>query len=168
MRPRSGATPVRWKLLLPESWIVQPGTESPEVASFEADNLRAAAAPDEDEEDELVGKLSFAIVARGAVKRPRELASVYLDALAESGLTLAHRDFSADPCGPPFSRAFQLVSPVTRKDAAPGEVRCRVLVHPRAWVIAGVLSPRREDDPAAWTQNQRALDVVTSTLRIKE
>jgi hypothetical protein len=163
MRVESGDAPVPWKTSIPASWKVEPGGGDEDVASFQATNLARPGAPDE----EPVGKLAFAVFARGALKRPREVASFYLEALADGGLRVLGDAFEEEPAREPFDHSWLLVSPATRSASLPGEVRCRVMRHDRVWVLAGALSPRAEDDRAAWMQDKRALDVVTQSLRIK-
>ena len=96
---------------------------------------------------------------------------VFAPALADGGLRILSEDFMEERCedldAGTFERSWLLVSAVHRSQSLPGEVVCRVLRHERAWVLAGVLSPREEDDHDAWTENRRALAVLTSTLRIK-
>lgn len=156
------ATPVRWAITLPGAWVLEPGSKGPDVASFQAENVRS----ERSEEDELVGKLACAVLARSSAKRPREVASAYLDAVRENDITIDRDDFQEEAAGQPFDRAWYLVSDVDRGGVG-GELRCRVLLHRRVWMLAGVLSPRREDDAAAWMQNKRALDVVTGAVRLE-
>jgi hypothetical protein len=165
MRVESAETPIPWKASIPASWAVEPGGGDEDVAAFQATNLGRRGDPEEEEEP--VGKLAFAVFARGALKRPREVASFYLDALADGGLRVQKDAFEEEPAPEPFDHAWILESPVARSLCLPGEVRCRVMRHERVWVLAGLLSPRAEDDRAAWMQDKRALDVVTQTLRIK-
>lgn len=167
--------PVGWRVKLPASWEVEPGAETSEVASLQATRWRGegppGAQPAGPPEPEALGMLALAVFARSAVARPREVAEPYLEALADGGLRVLGDDFVEEPCqdegAGAFERSWLLRSAVTRSQALPGEVFCRVLRHERAWVLAGVLSPRAEDDPDAWTENRRALLVVTSTLKIK-
>ena len=163
MHTETASAPLSWKTSIPASWKVEPGGGDEDVASFQATNLALRGDP----EEEPVGKLAFAVFARGALKRPREVASFYLDALAEGGLRVQSDAFEEEPAEDPFEHAWLLTSPVARSQCLPGEVRCRVMRHERVWVLAGLLSPRAEDDRAAWMQDKRALDVVTQTLRIK-
>jgi hypothetical protein len=164
MQAFGAPTPVTWKARLPASWKITAGGSNADVASFSADHL---AAREGAVEPEVVGKLVVAVFARGALKRPREAAAFYLDALADAGLRLASDAFVEEDAPEPFERAWLLVSAATRSASLPGEIRCRVLRHPAVWVLAGVVSSAAADDEAAWTHNQRALDVVTGTLRIK-
>jgi hypothetical protein len=150
--------PVPWRVRLPSSWTLETPTSSDEAASFQASKLRG---------EELVGKLAVAVIGREVMKRPRDVANVYLESLDSYGLEVERDDFAAEEAAPPFEQSWCLESPVLRSGAVPGEVRCRVLRHERAWVIAGMLSPRREDDPPAWDENRRTLDLVTRTFRIK-
>ena len=162
MDRHGGETPVPWQLALPSSWILEMGSSSDEADSFQAENLRALPGSPA----EMVGKLAFAVLARSAGETPREIATLYLDAVAAHGLTIGAETVSAEPASKPFTQSWSLIAPV-RRDGLPGELRCRVLCHPRVWVLAGVLGLTREDDVDAWMQNKRVLDVMMSTLRLK-
>jgi hypothetical protein len=162
MGRQGGETPIEWQLALPASWIVEIGSSSEEADSFQAENLRTPPGCP----PEMVGKLAFAVLARSAGETPREIATLYLDAVSDHGLTLGSETVSAEPASEPFTQSWCLVAPV-RRDDLPGELRCRVLCHPRVWVLAGVLGLTREDDVDAWMQNKRVLDVMMSTLRLK-
>jgi len=162
MRRHSGETPVEWQLSLPASWLLEIGSASDEADSFQAENLRhPRGAP-----AEMVGKLAFAVLARSAGETPREIATLYLDAVAEHGLTMGDEEVKALPAKAPFTQSWSLIAQV-RRDDLPGELRCRVLCHPRVWVLTGVLGLTREDDVDAWMQNKRVLDVMLSTLRLE-
>jgi hypothetical protein len=152
--------PVAFRVKLPSDWAVEPGAETADVASFQA-SLASK------EDDTPAGKLAVVVFARSAVGRPREVAAPYLEALADGGLRVIEDDFAEETPPEPFERSWLLESPVTRSQSLPGELRCRVLRHAQAWVLAGVLGPRREDDPEAWEQDRRALDVLTTSMKIK-
>jgi hypothetical protein len=160
VRTVRGETPLAWKVAVPASWIVQPAPEGSKVSSFQA--AQVPIEPTSDPET-LVGKLSFAVVARSAVKVPRAAAKAFLDVLEENEFTLEDKDFEEEPSPPAFHKSWILVAKTERK-GKPGELRCRVMLHERAWVIAGVIGQRRDDDSFAWMRNKRVLDVVTSTL----
>lgn len=156
------ASPTKWSCLVPVSWRVDPGGSNEQAASFSAVNLR-----DRVEDDgEVVGKLVVAVFSRELIEKPREAADEYLDALAEAGLRVVSNEFVPEEAEEPFDRSWLLTSAVTRDDSLPGEVRCRVLRHPAAWALAAVLTPRAEDDRAAWLENKRALDIATSSLTV--
>jgi hypothetical protein len=162
MQTHTEATPIAWTVTLPASWNVEPGSKGPDVASFQAENVRS----EESEEDELVGKLACAVLARSAAKRPRQVASAYLDAVRENEIEIERDDFEEEDAGKPFERSWHLLSGVTRAGIR-GELRCRVMQHRQVWLLAGVLSPTREDDAAAWMQNKRALDIVTGAVKLE-
>lgn len=155
-----GETPFAWKVALPVSWLLQPAPEAPRVSSFQAAQI-----PLEPVEgtDTLVGKLSFAVVSRAAVRVPRMAANAFLEVLRENEFEIEDKDFEEEPSRPPFHKSWILVADTTRK-GKPGELRCRVMLHERAWVIAGVVGPRRDDAAFAWMRNKRVLDVVTTTI----
>jgi hypothetical protein len=155
--------PVPFRCLVPDTWRVDLGGVSEQGSSFQAVNLRNRV----DDDGEVVGRLSVAVFTRGTVKKPREVAEPYFEALADGELRVLSDEFDAEPVKEPFDRSWLCVSPVTRPDSLPGEVRCRVLRHPAAWVLLAVLSPTAEDDRQAQMENKRALDIATSTLTIK-
>jgi hypothetical protein len=142
---------------------VQPAPEARNVSSFQAAQMPIE---EQDDPDKLLGKLSFAVVARSAVRVPRAAATAFLEVLKENEFELEDKDFEEEASRPPFHKSWVLVCGATRKGRA-SEVRCRVMLHERAWVIAGVVGSKREDDAFAWMRNQRVLDVVTSTLVIR-
>jgi hypothetical protein len=155
-----GETPFAWKVALPDSWVLQTAPDGPRVSSFQAAQIPLE--PVEDTET-LVGKLSFAVVARSAVRVPRAAANAFLEVLKENEFEIEDKDFEEEPSRPPFHKSWLLIANTTRK-GKPGELRCRVMLHERAWVIAGVVGPRREDAGFAWMRNKRVLDIVTTTI----
>ncbi|HEX4405608.1 MAG TPA: hypothetical protein VH560_12305 [Polyangia bacterium] len=155
--------PLTWKVAVPASWLVQPAPEAQKVSSFQAAQIPIQ---EQDDDEKLLGKLSFAVVARSAVRVPRAAATAFLEVLKENEFELEDKDFEEEASRPPFHKSWVLVCGATRKGRA-SEVRCRVMLHERAWVIAGVVGSKREDDAFAWMRNQRVLDVVTSTLVIR-
>jgi hypothetical protein len=159
----SNPAPVPWRVVIPESWVVQPEQNSAAGSSFQATQIPPEAGP---ELTVLHGKLSFAVVNRSAAKSGRAAAAAYLDAVRELDVELERDDFAEEPPPPGFDKAWSLVTRVTRH-GQPGELRCRVLLHRRAWVIAGVLGPVREEGVLSWMQNKRTLDIVTTTLQMK-
>ena len=76
-------------------------------------------------------------------------------------------DFAEESPPDRFEKAWLLATGVRRDRSLPGVLRCRVLRHERAWVVLGLLGPREEDDPTAFAENLRALELATTTLRIK-
>jgi hypothetical protein len=56
-------------------------------------------------------------------------------------------------------------APVWR-ESMPGELRCTVLCHEHAWVLAALVGLTREERPAAWMQNRRALSLCAFGTRI--
>jgi hypothetical protein len=156
--------PVRWSVRVPESWNLEPGSKSPDIASFQAANVRSG---DDPGDEELVGKLACAVFARGLAKRPRDVAELYLGAVREHEISIDRDEFDEEEARRPFQRSWRLISGVDRGGVR-GELRCRVMQHPEVWMLAGVLSPARDDDAAAWMQNKRALDVVTGAVRLED
>lgn len=165
-RTVSDATPIPWKTFVPGSWTVQPEPPGERVASFQASLTPPPAVEYALGQEALLGKLSFAVIARGAAKRPRDVAKAFLDAVREAGIEIESDKFEEEPAKAPFEKSWLLVSKAKREGTA-GEVRCRVMLHPHAWVVGGVVGPAREDAALVWMQNKRTLDVVTSTLEMK-
>lgn len=160
----SNTVPVPWRVVVPESWEITPEPNGGDrVASFQASQVPVVPAA---EFEVLYGKLSFAVVARSEAKTGRAAANAYLSAVRDLGITIEHENFVEEKPAEPFEKSWLLVTPV-KKGENPGELRCRVLMHKKAWVIAGVLGPVRKDSALAWMQNKRVLDIVTSTLKVK-
>ncbi len=165
VRTVTGGDPVPWKAVVPASWRVAPEAPREGVGAFQASLLTPAdgsGGPDQ----ELLGKLSFAVVAREKTGRAREAARKYLDVLRDLDFDVETTALVEEEARAPYEQSWLLVSPVRRKGGR-GEARCRVLVHPRAWVVAGVLGPDRESDTAAWMQCKRAMDVAALALELK-
>ena len=153
--------PVPWELVMPVSWLVEPEPMfDPEVAS-----LQARQHPHEGDLSDFAGHLSLAVVARSKHKKARELGDLFLDMLRERGIEIEPAEFEEEEPRKGFVGSWLLVSPATHLGCA-AETRCRVMAHRSAWVLAGVLSPWRDDDMLAWMRNKRVLDIATSTLEI--
>ncbi len=156
--------PLPWRVLVPESWVIQAEPSAGDkVSSFQA--AQTPVVPSKTLEV-LYGKLSFAVVARSEAKSGRAAANAYLSAVRDLGIEIENDNFIEEPAAEPFERSWLLVTPV-KKGQNPGELRCRVLMHKQAWVIAGVLGPIRKDSALAWMQNKRVIDILTSTLKLK-
>lgn len=160
MTKHGSDTPVAWTMMLPKSWNVQPDATGEDAVSFQADHFH------DEPTTALVGKLAFCVVARSRAKKPSEIGNAYLDAVRDTGVEIQPREFVSEPERPPFAKSWYVRAPVTR-DGVGGEVRVRVMLHERVWVLAGVLSPLRGDDPIAWMENKRALDVATTTMEVR-
>jgi hypothetical protein len=160
LRDYSAESPIPWTISLPSSWMLEPGTKNDKVASFQAENMTQAWG----EPGEMVGKMAFAVLDRPMYKTPRETVNLYLDAVRDHGIEIGPTQLKLLELRRPFEQSWCLEAPVWSDDA-PGVVHCRVLLHENVWVLAGVLSVRREEDAMAWMQNKRAIDVVTRSLR---
>ncbi|MBI4951193.1 MAG: hypothetical protein HY908_04110 [Myxococcales bacterium] len=164
VRVLEGRVPFAWELAVPASWQAVQFPEEPEGTWLDATHTvptelgRATG--------ELDGRLSVAIFARARALRPRDAVKPYLRALRDNDTWLEHVDFSPEPPSAPFGQSWYLVTPIV-KDQARGELRCRVMLHERAWLVAGVLGPARARDRDAWMRNKRVLDVVTATFRVR-
>ncbi len=151
--------PSPWRVRLPASWAVTFGSSNDQASSIEA--RRASA------DGEVTGKLMIGVVSRELLKRPREVAALFLDALTEVGLTLEASDFVAEEPPKRFEQAWILTTTAARSQSLSGAVRCRVLRHPRAWAVLGVLAPRREDEPEAHDEAVSTFDRATTTLSVR-
>ncbi len=154
-------TPVAWKTHVPESWLVVPEKGGAQGASFQAKQKPAVG-----DESAFAGQLSFAVIDRDAAKKPRDVAEAYLDAVRDNRFIVAERDFTEEAPRKLFDKSWYLASEAATFKGTPAEVRCRVMMNERVWVVAGVLGPTRDDDAFAWMQNKRTLDIVTSTLEL--
>jgi len=156
----SHALPVPFKIVIPESWDVQPDPAPPHVAAFQA-TLRP---PRGMAQDVMLGKLSAAVVARAAVRDAAEALGNTLAALRDIGIDVADAPHHEELNLPPAEGSWGLVTHATVQ-GTPLEVRCRAVLFPQAWVIAAVLGPGRDQVPLAWMQNKRTLDIVTRLVR---
>lgn len=151
--------PVPWKAFVPDSWRVQLSPPEKVVAGFVAANLRGG------QLNEVDGMLSMGVALRKVAKKPRKAARMFLDAVHYNRIELEHEDFIDEAPKKPFKRIWCCTTDCTMDDL-PGEMRCRVMMSKHHWVVAGLLGPRREDDPVSWRENKRALDIATSTLEL--
>jgi hypothetical protein len=162
-REIKNAVPAPWTTRLPETWLFEPDICSDDVVSFQALQLPSRPTP---HPDMLFGKLSFAAMARREDRSAADVAHTYVRALREKAVLVAHDEFKEEAPPQGFSAAWGLVAKAERLGQL-GEVRCRVLLHDRAWFIAGVLGPTKQDGSLAWMQNKRVLDVVTRALEVE-
>jgi hypothetical protein len=162
--------PLPWKVGVPESWYVQLHSAGDEGSWFDA--MHQAPSPTGEQSGEIDGRLSFAVMARSVAQRPREAGNVLLRALTDNEVDIEQADFERDDAVLPACRtdlpdAWSLVTPIRRGEAE-GELRCRVMMHEHAWIVAGVLGPSVEVDDDAWMRNKRMLDLTTTTLEMGE
>jgi hypothetical protein len=152
--------PVDWKAVIPDAWRVRMDENEAPIGSFQAMLVRGYDLSTVD------GRLSFGVMLRSAAKKPRDAANRFLDAVREEGIQLDNDHFEPEEARSPFERSWYFVGKGARggKEA---EVRCRVMMHPTVWAVAGVIGPLREHDVVAWMENKRALDVVTGMLKLK-
>jgi hypothetical protein len=159
--------PFSWRAAVPVSWEIEKYPDDESGAWFEA--LHVAPSAPHEQTGEHDGRLSLAVMTRSSAKRPRDAANVYLHALRQNDVQIATEDFAEEsdpsPGAEPPLQSWVMTSEIERL-GAPGELRCRVGRYDHAWVVAGVIGPRRADDGAAWMRNKRALDLATSTLRM--
>jgi hypothetical protein len=155
-------TPVPYKTHLPESWLIMPEKGGAKGSSLQAKQVHASG-------DEAVfgGQLSFAVIDRAAANKPRDVAQAYLEAVRDNRFVIEKDAFEEETPRKLFDKSWYLTSPAAMFDGTPAEVRCRVMLDERVWVVAGVLGPTRSDDVLAWMRNKRALDIVTSTLELE-
>ncbi len=165
VRTVAGGEPISWKAMVPGSWKVEPENAREGVGAFQA-SLISPAEEGGAAQQELLGKLSFAVVSRAKATKAREVARKYFDALRDLDIDLESTALVEEEASAPYEQSWLLVSPFNRKGGT-GEVRCRILQHPRAWVVAGVVGPNREADVAAWMQCKRALDIAALALELR-
>ncbi len=151
--------PVAWRSVVPDSWRVQLSPPEGVVAGFTASNI-------DGDLSSVNGMLSVGVAKRKVAKKPRKAARMYLDAIKFNDIDLEHQDFLDEPTRKPYRRTWCCVTNCMMGDA-PGEMRCRVMMSKQFWVVAGLLGPRRADDPVAWMRNKRAFDLATESLEIE-
>ena len=155
--------PVPFRLAVPVSWHIERETPTGDKgAAFQARQIGV-----QGDETDFHGQLSFAVMDRSLCRNAREAAGGFLSAVRDQGITIEPTEFEEEPAPPKgFEHAWYATMPLEHGGSS-GELRCRVMLHPRLWVVAGVLSPAREADPMAWMRNKRALDIATSTLELQ-
>ncbi len=158
-----GTTPLPWKLALPASWSCLPRPEHDDGSWFEA--LHRVPSPPGEVRHDLDGRLALAVFSRQSARRPRDAANVLINELRDNHIALDSADFQEVAAPDGFKQAWDLKTRVRRDDAR-GELRTRVMMHGRVWVVGGVIGPTRDRDPGAWMRNKRALDMATTTLTL--
>jgi len=158
-----GTAPIMWRIPMPLSWLCKREPATDRVSSFQAMQM----VPKVSKGDPGYGVLSFAIVDRPVASNYQSVANAYLEALAENGVELVHTDFVGDAVSDPWEGAWFLQTEA-KTGSGVGDVRCRVLLHDKVWVIAGVLGPGREQDSLAWMRNKRVLDIASRALELGE
>jgi hypothetical protein len=152
--------PVNWRLVVPSSWEVSPEPASPEVTSFQANLILRDGG-----RSILQGKLSLAVArADQAPDHPHAFSNA-IGAVQEAGVKLESERIVAENASPPFTESWIALA---RADIGgqPGELRCRVMRHPKAWIVAAALSVDIVSSPVAWMRTMRLLNIVTSTIEI--
>jgi hypothetical protein len=155
--------PFDWTVALPASWDVHEHDASPDGAWLDA--LHVSPAPPDEQLGDHDGRLGLAVMTRACARRPKDAAHVYLRALRDNDVLLDEVEFAEHEVDERFQQGWGLVCDVSRHGAR-GEVRCQVLMHEHAWVVAGVLGPPRDEDAGAWMRNKRALDVALDTMEM--
>jgi hypothetical protein len=169
--PRATATlphPLPATVTLPASYVIEMSLNEPgQISAYNGDQQAIAAMP----EDPAFGKLTFLLADLSLADHPGKAAGLYLGPLLQNPVTLHGDEFVELEVAPePFLQAWEIVAPATltppNAEPIPCELRCRILAHERAWFVAGVLGPARHAGPIAWARNKRALDLVTSRVRV--
>ena len=134
---------------------MQRAPAGPKVSSFQAAQVPIEPVTDM---ETLVGKLSFAVVARSAVRVPRMAAKAFLDVLKENEFTIEEKDFEEEPSRPPFHKSWILVAKTSGKasPASSAAASCSTSGRGSSPVSSARAAKR---DPFAWMRNKRALDV---------
>lgn len=152
------AAPIPMRVTVPSSWDTKVEAADDSLWSFEANlTIPGASAP------LLVGKLSFAAGSLDRAADHVEAIQQATEAVSAAGLTLVPTAPQAEPPTPPFTESWLSVSSGSlggRKT----QVRCRVMRHPNAWIIAVAISLDAQTLPQAWMRVKRALDLATSSI----
>ena len=156
--------PLPATVTLPASYSIAMDVSNPRLSAFGGDQQPIPALPD----DPAFGKLSFLLAEASMADHPAKAAALYLDALLKNPITMGGDEFLQEPAAAPFEQSWLLITPATLTptdgDPVPCELRCRVMSHPKAWFVAGVLGPARHAAPIAWMRNKRALELMTTSV----
>lgn len=155
--------PFDWSVALPASWDVVEHDPTEDGAWFDAAHV--APSPPDEQTGQRDGRLSMAVMTRACAARPRDAANVYIRALRDNDVVLDGPRLDDLAVDGRFLQGWRITTDISRHGVA-GELRCDVLLHDHAWVVAGVLGPTRDDDRDAWMRNKRALDIVIETLEM--
>jgi hypothetical protein len=153
----ANAQPIPWRVAIPVSWDVKSETPNPNCASFQANLLSTATPPI------LLGKLSYAVTSADQATTYEAALAQAIAAVTEAGVKLSSDRTVTEKPSPPFTESW-LVFATADIAGQPGEFRCRILRHPKVWVMAVVLSVDQASSPQAWMRAMRLLNVATSTI----
>jgi len=153
----TNSLPIGWRVAIPVSWAVVSEPASPQCASFQANLLSSATPP------VLLGKLSYAVTSADQATTHEEALAKAIAAVSEAGVKLSSQRIVSEKPSPPFSESWLVFAGADIGGQA-GEFRCRIMRHPRVWVMAVVLSVDAASSPQAWMRAMRLLNVATSTI----
>ena len=160
MRSVRNQLPIAWSALVPEAWIIEPGSAHEQAASLSADHLLQEGPPP----FSTVGKLSCAVLSLDSAKTARDVLELYLGALRDGGLDVGGNTIEHDDAWRPFDKAWHMLATV-RRGTMIGELRVRIMRNKKVWALTAVMGVQRGDNLLAWMQNKRALDVVSRSMR---
>jgi hypothetical protein len=162
------AAPVAATITLPASYKIEMDIADSRVSAYGGDQQAVADLPD----DPAFGKINFLLAEASLADHPAKAAAIYLNPLMKNPITLGGDEFIEEAAPAPFDQSWMMVTPATFNppDAPPiaCELRCRVMTHPKAWFVAGVLGPARHAAPIAWMRNKRALELITNSVELGE
>ena len=150
--------PIRMSITLPASWTTKIESADESLWAFEA-NLMVPGEP----APRLLGKLSFAAGGPDQVANHEDAFSQAMEAVTAAGLIVPPTAPQTEPAPPPFTESWLSVSPASL-GGQKTQVRCRVMRHPGAWIVAVAVSLDAKTSPQGWMRVKRALDLATSTI----
>jgi hypothetical protein len=156
----NNAQPVNWKLVVPASWEIATEPATPEVTSFQANLVLK-----DGEKSVLQGKLSFAIARADQATDHLQALNNTKEALQEAGVKLEAERVLQENVSQPFTESWIALARANIGGQA-GELRCRIMRHPSAWIVAAALTVDPLSSPISWMRTMRLLNIVTSTIEI--
>ncbi len=152
------SVPTGWRTAIPVSWKVMEEPATAVAGSFQATLMEEGGGV-------MLGKLSFTVVAAGAMGEAREGFEKMYSALRDAGVVFEAAGAVEERGAEGFAGAWFSQFPAT-VNGVRAEVRCRGLKHAKCWVAGLVMMPVRGDSPQLWMQGKRVLDIATMTLEI--
>jgi len=152
------AAPLPCRVPVPVSWEVTMEPSDQSLSAFHADLISPGVAG-----PALVARLSFGLAGPDHLPGHQEAFADAMEAVNAAGWATSPNPPEREPDLPPFSESWLSISPAQLNDQK-AQVRCRVLRHPTAWIVALVICIDAQTSPWSWMRAKRALDIATSLI----
>ena len=152
------AAPLRCRVAVPVSWEVTMESSEDPLSAFHADLISPGV-----DGPATVARLSFGLTGPDHMPGHQEAFDDAMEAVRGAGVAVSPNPPEREAHLPPFSESWLSISPAQLNDQKT-QVRCRVLRHPAAWIVALVICIDAQTSPWGWMRAKRALDIATSFI----